>query len=228
MKGIPGFKGKYTISPKAEVTYSDTGVVVVPKLKEGYLTVGLYNSRVAGAKPVLIRMRLHVVMMQVYGTPQSEGKEITFLDGNRRNCTIGNLAWLHEVPEKDRIPLQKQEPLNNGYYKHKKEQALKLYLEGHSTSEISGKLSVSRTFVQRHVTGSEEAVAYRKANPVRRRSYTKAVRQIDITTGDTVQEYSSSKMAGFTTGIGSNNIRGCCSQNGRRKSAGGYKWEYIE
>jgi len=54
----------------------------------------------------------------------------------------------------------------------------------------------------------------------------KTVRQLDRITGILIAEFHNLKEAQATTGIAYHAISGCC--NGRRPSAGGFKWKFKE
>lgn len=57
-------------------------------------------------------------------------------------------------------------------------------------------------------------------------SRNKRVQMVDITTGDTLSEFLSTNEAGLVMSISQGDISKCC--NGKRQTAGGYKWKYKE
>jgi hypothetical protein len=56
----------------------------------------------------------------------------------------------------------------------------------------------------------------------------KKVKQINPKTGTGIKEYSGASEAGRQLGISKSNIIKCCSGYEGRKTAGGYKWEYVK
>ncbi len=56
-------------------------------------------------------------------------------------------------------------------------------------------------------------------------SNSRGVHQIDATTGDLIESFSSAREAERSTGIKSSKISPCCK--GKQKSSGGYKWRFT-
>jgi hypothetical protein len=57
-------------------------------------------------------------------------------------------------------------------------------------------------------------------------THSKAILQIDKTTGDIVKEWKSAVEVERTLGVWQSNISACCNGKKRYKTAGGYEWRY--
>ncbi|HDU4605103.1 TPA: HNH endonuclease [Klebsiella aerogenes] len=91
MKDIPGFEGRYAITPDGRVLSKFKGWKPLrPGTKPGgYLFVGLYadGSRVAVYKMV------HRLVAEAFIPNPEEKAEVNHKDGDKRNNDVSNLEW---------------------------------------------------------------------------------------------------------------------------------------
>lgn len=158
-------------------------------------------------------------------------KHIRFKDGNPLNCRADNLEWIRLTENQENQYAQRRRLVNqyslDGEYLRTFESSNMAASEyGTTDSAISNacnKHKVTKNFQWRY---ADEADGTNPIEPAPKKL--RPIQQISIETGEVIADFENATAA--TAAIGGNatsaNIVNCCM--GKRKTAYGFKWKYIE
>jgi len=89
-KEIPGYEGKYLISPDGEVI-TEKGNILKWDTSNGYASVDLAYKNFSNFRKKYIH---RLVALTYLGMPINNQLEIDHLDGNKLNNNVNNLEWV--------------------------------------------------------------------------------------------------------------------------------------
>lgn len=192
----------YSINHSGDVFNNKTGRKLKQTIKKGYCGVFLYNEK--GRKYRLV----HRLIAEAFIPNPNNYPEINHKDENSLNNSVDNLEWCTSKynsnygTHREKI---RQRMLTNNPFKNKKH-----------TTEAKIKMRQSKlgkTLTEEHKSKISESCKGRKVQG-------KAVLCVELN-----KVYLSVMDAERETGIPNANIVAACK--GKRKTAGGYHWQYI-
>ena len=114
---------------------------------------------------------------------------------------------------------------------------LSLWEQGYNMTEIENITHHTRKTISNHLKGCLGNFDGRKNRKIAKSDYPKSrpknvcgkqVAQIDKQNGQIIQIFPSARQAERDTGINHGHISEVCNKTSKRKTAGGFKWKYIE
>ena len=196
------------------------GKKIAPVGKNGYcpchIDLGDPYGKVNGAHRVIATLFI----------PNPDSKpEVNHIDGNPSNNRVDNLEWVtaKENQQHEARTFGKRNGENCKKCKLTEKDVLEIYEKcknGAVYKDVAIEYGVHPHHLGLILTGLQWKYLYLK--PLARKK--KSVRGTNLQTGE-IKEYSSIKDA-TATGVQASSICACCK--GKQKSAGGWKWEYIQ
>lgn len=237
----------YEISDEGEVRKRTTGLILKSgKTRNGYLAVTLREDN-GGCR----RAYVHRLVAETY-LPNPENKsDVNHKDGNKLNNHLDNLEWatrsenlkhaydmglkennreiarnlcltnekILQYREQQKVRVQQLDEFNNLIAEYtsiaEAARATGIFKESIAAASL-GKRRTAGGFKWKRLNHDEQVLPPKIKE--------RAVRQIDFD-GNVVNDFPSIAEAGRKTGIDAKNIQAVCA--GKRKTTGGYKWEYI-
>lgn len=198
-KDIDGYEGHYRISNFGRVYSIKSGILLKQKNKRGYLEVGLCKN---GKHRYMQTHRL--VALNFIPNPENL-PNVNHKDENKQNNCVSNLEWCtvkYNINYGSRTERATQSNISSGHYKRLAEEL-----------KASG-------FFENRTRKLRESGKYDEMSSNLRKLLSKKIKCID-----TGKIYDSMISASQELGVSQGSISKCC--NGKRKSAGGYHFEYV-
>ena len=198
-KDIEGYEGHYRISNFGRVYSIKSGILLKQKNKRGYLEVGLCKN---GKHRYMQTHRL--VALNFIPNPENL-PHVNHKDENKQNNCVSNLEWCtveYNINYGSRTERATQSNISSGHYKRLAEEL-----------KASG-------FFENRTRKLRESGKYDEMSSNLRKLLSKKIKCID-----TGKIYDSMISASQELGVSQGSISKCC--NGKRKSAGGYHFEYV-
>lgn len=190
----------YEASEDGQIRNGDTGIILKGIItKSGYRRVTLYNNGVPRIYFV------HRLVWETFVGKIPEGYELDHIDGNPQNNRLENLRCVTHL-ENMRNPVTRVRHVNAMTIMHSKPE------HKNKISGIFKKLAKDPEFQKKHL----DAIRYKNG---------KRIQQLDKHTGEVIKEFICQADAERELGISQSNISACCL--GKRKTSGGYRWQYA-
>ena len=198
-KDIEGYEGYYQVSNMGRVYSVKNKMLLKQHLKQGYFECVLYKN---GDRKYIQSHRLVAITF----IPNPDGlPQVNHKDENKQNNCVSNLEWCtaeYNINYGSRTERATQSNIESGHYKR-----------------LAKELKASGFFEER-TKKLRESGKYGEMSSNLRKLLSKKIKCTD-----TGKIYDSMISASKELGVPQGSISSCC--NGKRKSAGGYHFEYI-
>lgn len=234
-KPVPLYEGLYEVSDHGRVrslNYNRTGKVKVMKPSKNKF---LYESVSLWKNKKMKMFKVHRLVWEAFHGPIPENMVIDHISTVRNDNRLCNLRCV-TTSENNNNPITKQKRADTVSDMDWKENQSAVFKKLHSDFEFKRRFAEAIEKRERNEEfKSNRLEALKKLHEDKewliktveaiRKACGKSVLQLDKTTGETIKRFECAMDASRELGIHSGKISLCC--NGKRKSAGGYRWSFA-